>query len=82
MKLFLFLLLGVSLYAFPITQNTQKITPLCDIAAVDDPSITAQEMYHSNRFIPNTKGIENFGYDNRPYWVKINISNPQNSARR
>ncbi len=82
MKLFLFLLLGVSLYAFPITQNTQKITPLCDIAAVDDPSITAQEMYHSNRFIPNTKGIENFGYDNRPYWVKINISNPQNSAQK
>lgn len=82
MKLFLFLLLGVSLYAFPITQNTQNITPLCDIAAVNDPSITVQEMYHSTKFIPNTKGIENFGYDNRPYWVKITISNPQDSAQK
>lgn len=80
MKLLLFLLFAALLHAFPITQNTQNISSLCNIAAVDDPSISAEEMYNSDRFAPNTKGIENFGYDNRTYWVKFDIQNPQNSA--
>lgn len=79
MKLFLFLCLTVSLYAFPITQTTQNITPLCKVSAVDNPSMAAKEMVLSDTFIPNTKGIENFGYDNRTYWVKFDITNPQSS---
>ncbi len=77
MKLFLLLLYAFSLYSFPITNTTQNITSQCQISAINNSSISALAMYQSDTFRPHFNGIENFGYDNRTFWIKCNIKNSQ-----
>lgn len=62
------------------TPDKSSLTPDIAIATVADDAATLHDVIGSVPFVPNQDSVQNFGYKQQTYWVKITVQNPENKT--
>lgn len=73
--IFLLFTLCYSLFGVTINSESQPLNDQIDILMDPDKNLTLQHVQTNNHFFKNTQGIQNFGYSNNVFWIKIKLTN-------